>query len=329
MSDKTPIPPKGGFSMIPLAVIAPFRKTNFIFTLALALSFAACSKKPAPVQTSDQAVQIDSITVYCDEAFRYLVDQEIRIYEVGLPDKHIQVIYASEAEVMKRLVNDTFSTVILGRRLREQERNDIFHHSNLQVEERVFATEAVAIIANRGLDRDTIPFTNILSLLNNTSHEYDLVFEGNGSGVINYMFAQIANTSTRPSAYAAKNITELVDYLHKDKKGIGFIPFSRISDEFDTTARDLLKKVKVLYVTKADSTGRMVTSTACQSEIADGSYPLDRPINFISHSMDEKVGTGFVNFLYKEQSGRIILKSGLVPVIMPQRVINVNTDGIK
>jgi hypothetical protein len=45
--------------------------------------------------------------------------------------------------------------------------------------------------------------------------------------------------------------------------------------------------------------------------------------------MEEKVGTGFVNFLYGDKSGRIILKAGLVPTIMPQRVVNVNTDTIK
>ena len=219
--------------------------------------------------------------------------------------------------------------VIIGRRLREQERSEILKRTNLQAEEHTFATDAVAVVSGPGLDKDTIAFTTVLSLLTNASHDYDLVFEGNGSGVINYMFAQIANTSVHPSAFAAKNIDELADYLRKDKKAIGFIPFSRISDEHDSSATDLLKKVKVLYVSKADSTGRMISATACQSEIADGSYALDRPINLILHTMDDKVGTGFVNFLYKERSGRIILKSGLVPSIMPQRVINVNTDGIK
>lgn len=291
------------------------------------LMFTACSQKQAPGK--EVAGQIDSATIYCDEAFRDLIDQEIRIYEVELPDKHIHMVYTTEAEALKRLSNDSFAIVIVGRRLHEQERADILKRTNLQAEEHTFATDAVAVVAGPGMDRDTIAYTAVLSLLTNTSHDYDLVFEGNGSGVINYMFSQIAQTSVHPSAFAAKNIDELADYLRKDKKAIGFIPFSRISDEHDSSATDLLKKVKVLYVSKADSTGRMVSATACQSEIADGSYALDRPVNLILHTMDEKVGTGFVNFLYRERSGRIILKAGLVPFIMPHRTINVNTDGIK
>ena len=294
---------------------------------ALVLMFTACSQKPAPMKEAEG--KIDSATIYCDEAFRDLIDQEVKIYEFELGDKHINMVYTTENEALKKLSTDSFAMVIIGRRLREQERSEILKRTNLQAEEHTFATDAVAVVSGPGLDKDTIAFTTVLSLLTNASHDYDLVFEGNGSGVINYMFAQIANTSVHPSAFAAKNIDELADYLRKDKKAIGFIPFSRISDEHDSSATDLLKKVKVLYVSKADSTGRMISATACQSEIADGSYALDRPINLILHTMDDKVGTGFVNFLYKERSGRIILKSGLVPSIMPQRVINVNTDGIK
>jgi phosphate transport system substrate-binding protein len=304
---------------------------GFVFILALALTFSACTEhKPVAVK-EEKAVSgyIDSVTIYCDEAFRYLIDQEISIYETGQPDRHIHIVYLPESEVQKHLFADSFATVIIGRRLHEQERADLLHKNNVQVDERTFATDAIAIIANPSFEKNTLPYASIISLLSNASHDYNLVFEGNGSGVINYMFSQIAHTSARPSAYAAKNMDELVSYLQKDKSSIGFIPFSRISDENDTAARHLLKKVKVLYVSRPDSTGKLISSTASQSEIADGSYPLDRPINFISHTMDENVGMGFANFLFKDQSGRIILKSGLVPAIMPQRVINVNTNRIE
>ena len=304
---------------------------RFGFTLFLLLLLSACAqhKEEKPDATKVAVTHIDSITVYCDEGFQYLMDQEIKIYEYEQPDQHIHIVYRSENEVLKAMLTDTFSSAVLGRKLTEKENKDLFHNSNLQITERGFATDAVAIIANRKMDKDTISYNTVLSLLTNASHEYDLVFEGNGSGVINYMLAQIAHSSVHPSAFAAKNTDELVDYLRKDAKAIGFIPFMRISDEDDAAARELLKKVKVLYVSKADSSGKMVISTASQSEIADGSYPFDRPINFISHSMNDRVGTGFVNFLNRDQSGRIILKSGLVPFIMPQRLINVNTDGIK
>ncbi len=298
---------------------------------AFALSLFSCDHpqpKVSEVTTEAPITHIDSITVYCDESFRYLMGQEALIYETAQPAQHLHIIYVPESEAVRRLMTDSFSTIMIGRRLSDRERDDIFRHGRLQTDERCFAKDAIAIVANPSFEHDTLAYDLVSQLIAGSSRQYELVFEGNGSGAINYMFTQFGK-GAKSAAFAAKNMDELVSYLQKDAKAIGFIPFVRISDDDDSLSRDLLKKVKVLSVAKADSTGKVHVTTASQSEIADGSYPFARPINFISHSMDEKVGTGFVNFLSKEQSGRIILKTGLVPAIMPQRVIHVNTDGIK
>jgi hypothetical protein len=92
-------------------------------------------------------------------------------------------VYLPETAVLKRLAEDTFAFVIIGRRLREQERDAIYHKARLQAEEHCFATDAIAIVANPKLDKDTIAYTEVLSLLTNATHAYKLVFEGNGSGV--------------------------------------------------------------------------------------------------------------------------------------------------
>jgi phosphate transport system substrate-binding protein len=298
-------------------------------TAAIGLALIACSQKaPQADKVTTEVTHIDSITVYCDEAFRYIMEQEVAVYEHDLPDKHLQVIYKPEAEVLKVLMTDSFSTVVLGRRLRESEKDELFKKTHLMPDERCFAKDAIAIVANYDFTPDTLTYEQIGGLISNTSNQYTLVFEGNGSGVLSYMFT-LFTKSAKPSAFAAKNTEELIGYLEKDRKSIGFIPFDKVSDDDVASSRELLKKVKLLYVSAKDSTGRRLVSTASQSEIADGSYPFVRPINFISHSMDEKVGTGFVNFLYKDRAARIVLKSGLVPAIMPSRTINVNTDSLK
>ncbi len=286
----------------------------------------ACSRHTDQAAPPPAAIEgpthIDSITVYADEAFKYIMDQEVRVYENDQPDQHLHLIYLPEAEVLKHLTSDSFSTVVIGRRLRESERSQLFKKNHITPEERCFARDAIALVANQDFPQDTLPYAQVGKLVAGTSDQYKVVFEGNSSGVLSYMFG-LFSQSARPSAFAVKNTDELVAYLQKDKNAIGFMPYDKISDDDVAAVRDLLKKVKLLYVAKPDSAGRMVVSTASQSEIADESYPFARPINFIQHSMDQKVGTGFVNFLNKDRSGRIILKSGLVPTIMPSRTINV------
>ena len=305
------------------------KKSALFFLAAIMLVLSAChfgsGKGDGP---QPQVVHIDSITIYCDEAFKYLLDQEQTIYEHEQPDKHVQLIYKSETDVLKALTTDSFAYAILGRGLHESERKDLLKKSNLPSEERPFASDAVALVANWKFEKDTLPYEEIQSLLESKSNKYKLVFEGNGSGTVSYMFAQIGHQAARPSAFAAGNMDELISYLQKDEKSIGFIPFVKISDTDDVAAKELLKKVKVLYVTKPDTSGRIITSIACQSDIADGSYPFIRHLYFVQHGLNDRVGTGFVNFLYQDRAGRIALKSGLIPVNMPQRIINVNTDSI-
>ena len=300
------------------------------FTIVIGLLIVSCTPRQPEVTATISATitHIDSLTVYCDEAYQYLMAQEIRIYELNQPDKHIHIVYEPETEVLKHLMIDSFAAVIVGRNLKKQDEDELFRKTRLQVEQHPFAKDGISIIANHHFAKDTIPYSLLLAILSGKNAECKVVFEGKGSGVISYMFAQIS-TSTSTSAFAVRNADELIDYIQKDTHTIGLMPYAAISDEDDTAVQHLLKKVKVLVITKVDSSGKTNATTACQSEIADGSYPLHRPINFITHTMDDKVGTGFANFLYKEQSGRIILKSGLVPTIMPTRVLNVNTDGIK
>ena len=304
-------------------------KWYLLSAVAIAVSLYGCESHRSADNAQAHDLHIDSITVYCDDAFRYLLDQEQVIYESEQPDKHLHIIYQSEAEILRSMIRDSFSYGVLGRPLHDHERKELLHNTNLQVDEHAFASDAVALITNWHFDRDTLSYADIISLLTNTSNKYKLVFEANGAGTVSYMFAQIAHSATRPSAYAAASTDSLISYIQKDEKSIGFIPFGKLSDTDDKSARELLKKVKILYVSRPDTSGALIASTACQSDIADGSYPFIRRIHFISHGMNDRVGTGFVNFLYQERAGRIALKSGLVPTIMPQRIINVNTDKIK
>ncbi len=304
-------------------------KSYLLSVLAIALWLYGCQSHRSEDAAHAQGLHIDSITVYCDDAFRYLLDQEQVIYESEQPDKHLHIVYQPEAEVLRSMIRDSFSYGVLGRPLHDHERKELLHNTNLQVDEHAFAFDAVALITNWHFDKDTLAYGEIISLLNNTSNKYKLVFEANGAGTVSYMFAQIAHSTARPSAYAAASSDDLISYIQKDEKSIGFIPFDKLSDTDDKSARELLKKVKILYISRPDTSGAIVAGTACQSDIADGSYPFIRRIHFISHGMNDRVGTGFVNFLYQERAGRIALKSGLVPTIMPQRIINVNTDKIK
>ena len=60
-----------------------------------------------------------------------------------------------------------------------------------------------------------------------------------------------------------------------------------------------------------------------QSTIADNTYPLIRTINIIDVQGKTGLGTGFASFAASDKGQRIVLKSGLMPVVLPKREINI------
>src|SRR5690606_27093923 len=60
-----------------------------------------------------------------------------------------------------------------------------------------------------------------------------------------------------------------------------------------------------------------------QSTIADNTYPLIRTINMIDVQGKTGLGTGFASSAASDKGQRIVLKSGLMPITLPKREINI------
>ena len=63
-----------------------------------------------------------------------------------------------------------------------------------------------------------------------------------------------------------------------------------------------------------------------QSDIATGSYPLTRKLYVLNYQGRPGLGMGFANYISAPEGQRIILKSGLLPVEIPPREIEVRKD---
>jgi phosphate transport system substrate-binding protein len=60
-----------------------------------------------------------------------------------------------------------------------------------------------------------------------------------------------------------------------------------------------------------------------QSDIATGLYPLTRTLYVLNYEGRDGLGTGFANYVSAPDGQRIILKSGLLPVTIPPREIEI------
>ena len=87
--------------------------------------------------------------------------------------------------------------------------------------------------------------------------------------------------------------------------------------------QEYVDKVNVLSV-KSLSGGNYYSPS--QNNIAEGKYPLARDLYIINGQGYSGLGMGFASFVAGDIGQRIILKSGLLPVRVPGRRINIRNE---
>jgi phosphate transport system substrate-binding protein len=69
--------------------------------------------------------------------------------------------------------------------------------------------------------------------------------------------------------------------------------------------------------------------TPVQGYVYKGYYPLSTPVNIYSREINRDVALGFISFANGVSGQKVFLNSGLVPVTMPVRLIQLTSEQVK
>ena len=141
----------------------------------------------------------------------------------------------------------------------------------------------------------------------------------------------ILKTEKLPAHFYALNTKqEVLDYVGTHDQAIGIVDYCDISDSDSAFTKDVLRKIKLLAITRpADSTQAGFVQPF-QYNLQDRKYPFTRDLYFISKTGKDDVGTGFTSFICGEIGQKIILKAGLLPKFQSERTIEISrTNDIK
>jgi phosphate transport system substrate-binding protein len=303
-----------------------------IYSLAaLAVIGTSCADRDKKGNVLDQTTY-GSITIAADESLKPLIDAEIDTFEATYRDAHLNVIYTSEDEAIRAMLQDSARLAIVTRSLNEEERAYL-KNQKIDGKEQKIAKSGIALIVNRA-NKDTLltmrdfrkilTGTNILSELdkNFSSKPVVVVFDHPNSGIIRYLRDSVQQFDSLPSyCYAVNGNPAVIDYVSKNPQAIGLIDVSWISDQDDSTANSFLGSIKVVGLSYERDYFKPY-----QAYIADRSYPLLRQVKILSREARMGLGSGFTAFVASERGQRIVLKSGIVPATMPIRVIQVSKE---
>jgi phosphate transport system substrate-binding protein len=265
-----------------------------------------------------------TVQVAVDESFQPIVDEELSVFKYLNPKARPNMIYASENDALRLLLNDSVRMIILSRELTKTEIN-ILAAKQLGPLSNRFAIDGVALIVNQ-VSKDTlITVAEIKKMLAGQAKTgVNIVFDNANSSLARYLKAfSGVNDLKLKNIYALKNNKEVIKYVSQNPNSLGITGFSWLNDP-DADYAAAVQKVKIMGV-KDESSKQWPNQyfTPSQTTFALKQYPLSRGLYVINCTGKQGLGMGIAHFLVSDRGQRIILRSGLLPDVIPGREITI------
>lgn len=324
-----------------------------IYSLALltTLGVASCTK----IKKGEYAK--GTATVFCDDGFKKILDEEIEVFEYSYPGSSIIPFYVDEQSAIDTLLNDGTQAIIVTRELTKDQVRYMKDKWKRVVRQKPIAVDAVALITNKDNNVGAMSMTEIGEILNgritkwsqlagNDTTDIKLVFDNAGSSAVGFMrdkfLPQGAKMSDNPNAFAQKNNAAVFDVVKKDKNALGIISVSWLGDDLslakdvpvdkryedyqnqnDTIATNLTTEVNVIKVSNPTEANDFDPTAykPYQVYINSGEYPLFRKVYMISTASNSTVLHSFYTFVTGFAGQKIISRTGILPYnVSPRRV---------
>lgn len=291
-----------------------------------------------------------SDTIYCDEGFKNILEEEIAVFEYHYPEASIIPFYVSEIDAIDAILNNKTNSIIVTRELTKEQQEYIKAKHRRVTKSQCIAVDAVALITNNNNPLEQLSTDDIKYILNggvmtwrqlgwDNPDTIKIVFDNPGSSTIKYMKDKfIGEKGEFPkNAYAQETNGQVFDIVQNDKNALGVISVSWLADDLetareipiekrvaslnnttDTIATVLTDAVKILKVSKPD---KLTGYKPYQAYIYSGEYPLYRKVYMITTGSNSSLTHGFYSFVTGFVGQKIISLTGILPYRLHTRMV--------
>lgn len=278
--------------------------------------FVSC--KQSETKKEKESILKGNITILVDETVKPLIEDQIAVFESTYNAK-ITLVAKSEKELLQSFMKDTSGVVILSRPLDSTEIK-FFERSKIKPRVTKFATDAIALISNKKDLDSLIALNDVVSFLkgNSQSRIKGLVFDNPNSSTVRYL-TNLSGVQQVPQkeVYSFKSNEEVVKFVAENDGMIGVVGLNWLLQP-SSEIKGFLTNINVLNV---EGLNKKSYFAPTQNNLAEGTYPLARDLFIVNCQGTTGLGMGFASFLAGEIGQRIVLKSGMLPAVMPGRKI--------
>lgn len=305
-------------------LIPPYLKV--ITLLIVVFIFVLACKDKMKNDAETETILTGTIDLYVDQTVESMVQGQIDVFE-NQYDAKINLTAKSESEIVNDLLTGKTSMAVLTRRLTKEEEN-YFHNKKIIPRVSHFASDAVVFIRNKKENDTLLELDEVQSLLKGkTSTLKSLVFGNPNSSVVTYMnrWANVSNAK-KNNVYTLKSTKEVLDFVINNPGATGVIGLDAVTEPYPEWEQ-LLSEVHVLSVKDVkNSKNNKMYYKPNQASMSKGLYPLKRSIYVLNYQGFAGLGTGFASFLVGDIGQRIVMKSNLLPITIPERNIIIRKE---
>lgn len=297
----------------------------------LLLSCGKSKTSDAPDDTPTSGV----IEIAVDECFAPIIEEETAVFESIYPGTGIVPRFSGETETINALLKDSVWLAITARPLTTGE-IDYMNSKKLYPRSIPIAKDAIALIANKENPDSIIGVPTLKEVLtgkirdwkelspSNSLGRIEVVFDHPNSSTVRYAIDSICgDTPLSPLLQAEKSNRAVIDYVAKTPGALGIIGANWISNPLDTTHLSFSDKIKVMHVSRYREANLNNSFQPYQAYIALGDYPMVRDVYILLSEPRTGLASGYTSFITSDRGQRIILKSGMLPITQPIRLVNV------
>lgn len=321
---------------------------------ALAVGTVSCGN-----YKKDDNYSSGSATIFCDDGFKNILDEEISVFEYTYPDASILPFYVSEGGAIDTLLADGTQAIITTRELTKEQVDFMKAKYKRVVRQKCIAVDAVALITNKKNPVGALSVDQISDILNGRITKWSqlagsdttaikIIFDNAESSTVSYLRDKFVedgkSISANTNSFAQENNAQVFDIVKTDPDALGVISVSWLGENLgvaknipmdqkmqdytnnnDTISSKLTSEVNIIKVSNptADNDYNLVSYKPYQAYIYSGEYPLVRKVYMVTTASNSTVVHSFYVFVTGFVGQKIISTTGILPYLMNPRIVEI------
>jgi len=269
------------------------------------------------------------IRVVFDESVQPAFQRQVDDFQSTYPDAKVQPRYREAREAVVDFVSDSVRVIGMGRPFNAEELR-VLKEAEIEYQSYEVALDGIVVIVHKENRISELRMSQLDSIFSGALTRWpgrNATIEPVVGDINSSVYEMVRDSVLKGKSFARSTTRvvpslKLIDYVSTIKNSIGLVGLSWLRGHED--------EVTVVRLSRLDSTGTYGKPySPAQAYIYQRNYPLFRMVYMYNREIQRDVSLGLIAYMAGVQGQKIFLNSGLVPVTMPVRLVELTSKQVQ